>query len=192
MKLWQARNMRIAACAAFLSFSLVACGGGGDDEKPEGKGNDKSSEDSKGTEQDAPAGEVDTSKVIGSLKGPDGVLVDVHSAERDPGGFVTVQATLNNKGSKTVHPNRWMSQETSLKSKSSISGATLIDKKGKKRYMVLRDTDGQCLCTTSIPGTKAGESRPLFAQFPAPPKDVKEADFQIPTMSPATLEITEG
>lgn len=191
MKLWQARNVRIGASAVVLSFSLVACGGGSDEEKPESGGDKKpsSAEDNKG---DASSGEVDTDKVIGTLKAPDDVVVTVHSAVRDPGGFVTVQATLKNNGTKTVYPNRWMSQETAVKSKSSISGATLIDKASKKRYMVLRDTDGQCLCTTSIPGTKKGESRPLFAQFPSPPGDIKDVEFQIPTMTPATIKLSEG
>lgn len=44
-----------------------------------------------------------------------------------------------------------------------------MDSKGKKRYYVLRDTDGRPLTTTNFPALKAGESLPVFMQFPAPP-----------------------
>ncbi|WP_236073003.1 hypothetical protein [Streptomyces tardus] len=135
---------------------------------------------------------MDTDKLLGELKGPNGVVVSVHSALRDEGGFVTIQATLNNKSDEAFDPVRLKSQEASIKSKSDISGATLVDTQGKKRYMILRDTDGQCLCTTDIPLTKAGDSRPIFAQFPAPPKEVKKVQFQLPTMSPVGLELSEG
>ena len=54
----------------------------------------------------------------------------------------------------------------------------------------LRDTDGLCLCTTGLSGIKPNESRPVFAQFPAPPKDVKEVDFQIPTMPSVSIELS--
>ncbi|WP_257573799.1 hypothetical protein [Streptomyces sp. JJ66] len=105
---------------------------------------------------------------------------------------MTIEATLHNDGSKPYDPVRLRSQETSIKSKSDISGATLVDQQGKKRYLVLRDTDGQCLCTTSISLTAPGDTRPLFAQFPAPPSSVVEVEFQLPTMTAVALELTEG
>lgn len=176
--------------AAVIAFTLVACGGGGDDSDSDDskKSGDDKSQSSQGGQSD----DVDTDKTVGELKGPNGVVVSVHSAVRDSGGFVTIRATLENKGKQDFDPVRLKSEETAIKSKSDISGATLVDKKSKKRYMILRDTDGQCLCTTSIPLTKPGDTRPIFAQFPAPPKDSKEAEFQLPTMSPVTLELSEG
>lgn len=188
------RRARLAArsvASAAIALVLVACGGGGDDSDSEDskKSSDGKSQRSEGGDQ---AEDVDTGKVVGELKGPNGVVVSVHSAVRDPGGFVTIQATLENKGKESFDPVRLKSQEEAIKSKSDISGATLIDKKGKKRYMILRDTDGQCLCTTSLPLTKPGDTRPIFAQFPAPPKDSKLVEFQLPTMSPVTLELSEG
>lgn len=186
------RGFRATAVASALVFALSACGGGGGDDsgsddskKPEG-GN-SSSEDSAAT-----PGEVDTDKVIGKLKGPNGIEIAVHSAVRDQGGFVSVNGTVSNKGERTFRALEWQSGETGIKSKSSIAGATLIDTAGKKRYLVLRDTDGQCLCSTGLTGIKSGESRPVFAQFPAPPKNVQNVEFHVPSMSPAKLKLSEG
>lgn len=188
------RAMASVAVSAALAFALVACGGGSDEDSESGN-NKNSSEngDKKGNDDGAaPAEDVDTSKVIGELKGSNDMSIKLHSAVRDQGGFITVTGTLTNNGSKTFSYNLWSSSETSLKSKSSISGATLVDPKSKKRYMILRDTDGECLCTTGLTGIKAKESRAVHAQFPAPPKDVKNVQFQLPSMSPATIKISEG
>ncbi len=65
-----------------------------------------------------------------------------------------------------------------------------MDSKGKKRYYVLRDTDGRPLTTTDLGTLKPGESVPVFMQFPAPPSDANEVSFQLPTFSSATIEIS--
>lgn len=174
-----------------LAFTLVACGGGNEENSSGGKKNtSQGNGDSDGSNSGAP--NVDTSKVIGELRGSNEMNVKLHSAVRDEGGFVTITGTLTNSGQKTFSYNIWSSSETSVRSKSSISGATLVDTKNKKRYMILRDTDGECLCTTGLTGIKANESRAIHAQFPAPPKDVKEVQFQLPSMTPATIKLSEG
>ncbi|MBB1256191.1 hypothetical protein H3146_22935 [Streptomyces sp. OF3] len=191
MKLWQARRARLGAGAMLLSLMLVACGGGGGEDKPDAQNGDKGSTSDGATR--TPAGpEVDSSKVIAELKGSNDMVLKLHSAVRDEGGFVTVTGTLTNNGERTFNYNLWSSAETSVRSKSSISGATLVDTANKKRYMILRDTDGECLCTTGLTGIKPNEGRAVHAQFPAPPKDVKEVQFQLPTMTPATIELTDG
>lgn len=72
----------------------------------------------------------------------------------------------------------------------SLGGATLVDSKGKKRYYVLRDTDGRPLTTTGFSTLKAGESLAVFMQFPAPPTDTTEVAFQLPTFASATITIS--
>lgn len=184
------RGFRAAAVASAIVLALSACGGGGEDNSDSDDGKKPESK-TKSDEAGAPGG-VDTDKVIGELKGPNGIEIAVHSAVRDPGGFVSVSGTLSNKGERTFRALEWQSGETGIKSKSSIAGATMVDTSGKKRYLVLRDTDGQCLCTTGLTGIKTDETRPVFAQFPAPPKDVKKIEFHVPSMSPAQLELSEG
>ncbi|MCZ7416784.1 hypothetical protein [Streptomyces sp. WMMC897] len=188
------RRLRLSATAVMgvgLAAVLTACGGGGDDDTAmEGKNENSASSERKN--EQTPAESVDTEKVIGKLAGTDDILIELHSASRDAGGFVTVHGTLTNTGDKTFSYNRWSSTENSLRSKSSISGATLVDPVGKKRYMILRDTDGECLCTTGLTNIKSGETRPVYAQFPAPPAVVTKVEFHLPTMTPAIIELTEG
>ncbi|MER7984274.1 hypothetical protein ABTY53_01520 [Streptomyces noursei] len=187
-----ARGAVATASAVGLALLVAGCGGGGDGGDAPGKDGRKPAAHSAtpdGGGAGSPAADAD--KVIGEMKGPDGVVVTLNSAVRDSGGFVTVEGTVTNHGTRAFNAIDWRSNETELKSRSSISGATLVDKPGKKRYLVLRDTNGECLCTTGLSGLLPGQSRPLFAQFPAPPAKVTEVDFQLPTLPPATLKITD-
>ncbi|MFD5391995.1 hypothetical protein ACFW95_38355 [Streptomyces sp. NPDC059474] len=182
------RGAAATALAAALALAVAGCGSGDGDKKPDDAADRTSTASKDGGGDQEPA--ADSSKTIGEMKGPGGIVVTLHSAERDDGGFVTVSATVTNHGSRLFNAIDWRSKETEVKSLSSVSGASLIDEKGKKRYLVLRDTDGQCLCTTGLSGIKPNESRPLFAQFPAPPKSVKDIDFQIPTMPSVSITLS--
>ncbi|MEU7200794.1 hypothetical protein [Streptomyces sp. NPDC045470] len=182
---------RVAAAAIAAGLALVVGGCGGEDGGSGAAGGKPSTRATapKDTGRGTPA--ADSRQVIGEVKGPDGVAVTLHSAVRDTGGFVTVSGTVTNNGTKIFNAINWRSNETGMRSRSSVSGAALVDKAGKKRYLVLRDTEGECLCTTGLSGLKPGESRPVFAQFPAPPAKVTEVDFQLPTMPPATVSISD-
>ena len=58
---------------------------------------------------------------------------------------------------------------------------TLVDAANNQRHLVLRDTDGVCLCT-SFTGAFAETGRyPHSAQFPAPPDDVTSMSVQVPS-----------
>ncbi|MBT2385752.1 hypothetical protein [Streptomyces sp. ISL-11] len=176
----------VAALAAVLALTATGCGGG-DDEEPKDTGPGGRSSAAQGR-ADKPAPR--SADAIGEMKGPDGVVIAIDSAERDTGGFVTVNGTLTNHGAKPFNAIHWLSKETEMKSRSSLSGASLVDQASKKRYLVLRDTDGECLCSTGLTNIKPKESRPVFAQFPAPPADVTDVDFQLPTMPSVRVKIS--
>ncbi|MEU1802091.1 hypothetical protein [Streptomyces sp. NPDC019937] len=184
------RGAAAAALGAALALAVAGCGSGDDGGKDSGspqKSPAVRTDDGQGETEPA----ADSKKVIGEMKGPKNIVVSLHSAVRDSGGFVTVNGTVTNRGSMLFNPVDWRSTEVELaKSRSSVSGASLVDAKGKKRYLVLRDTDGQCLCTTGLSGLKPNESRPFFAQFPAPPKSVTEVDFQLPTMPSVSIKLS--
>ncbi|MFC9464430.1 hypothetical protein [Streptomyces coelicoflavus] len=175
--------------AIVLAFGLVACSGGGgsDDDKPEA-----STAASESSESRPDAQEGDSEKTLAELKGPSGLFLKITTAERDAGGFVTVSGDLKNDGEKTVNiPAQLSGNETEIiRNGSSLGGATLVDPKGKKRYYVLRDTDGRPLTTTNFPALKAGESLPVFMQFPAPPADTAEVTLQLPMFTTGTFGIS--
>lgn len=126
------------------------------------------------------------------LKGQEGLELTVTLAERDAGGFLTVKGTLKNTGSgSAVLSGQVRGDETEvIKHGNSLGGATIVDAVGKKRYYVLRDTDGRPLTTTGLSILPAGETAAVFMQFPAPPNSTTDVSFQLPTFEPATLKLS--
>ncbi|MFD7703224.1 hypothetical protein [Streptomyces caelestis] len=181
------RGMVALTIAAGLAVGAVGCGGGGDDDKPSPSAS--ASKDS-GSHPSAQEGQAETP--LAELKGTDGLLLQVTSAVRDSGGFVTVSGNLKNDGAESVAvPPQTSGDETEvIKHGPSLGGATLVDSKGKKRYYVLRDTDGRPLTTTGLATLSAGQSLPVFMQFPAPPTDTAEVGLQVPTFSSGTIKIS--
>ncbi|NLU66638.1 hypothetical protein [Streptomyces sp. HNM0574] len=175
------------AVAAGLVLTLAGCSsddsGGGQSRTPNPAGQDGKDEAGAGPDDSTPLAEV---------KGGDGITLTVDSATREKGGFVTVSGTVTNgSGSTWVAPG-WQGDESELaKNSSSMAGAKLVDKEGKKRYFILRDTEGRCLCTKFSTGFQPGDKKPWYAQFPAPPEDRNQVDFQIGDMPPANFKISE-
>ncbi|MFD9971563.1 hypothetical protein ACFWYA_26080 [Streptomyces sp. NPDC059011] len=187
------RTATAALLATGLILSLTACGGDdggsakdkGSSSAPAATGNSKPQNGGGNTVPD-------TSKTLATINGNDGFQFSIHSATRDPGGFLTVTGSLKNTtGKKAYAPVAWNGQETNVRRTGrSLGGMTLVDKAEKKRYYVLRDTDGYPLTTTGITDVDAGASVSFFAQFPSPPDKTTQVDIQIPLMPTATIEIS--
>ncbi|MER7477013.1 hypothetical protein ABTX60_05035 [Streptomyces sp. NPDC126510] len=176
------------ALTVAAGMAVAGCGGGGgDDEKPK-----PSASSSKASGSKPSAQEGQDSKPLAEVKGPSGLLLQINSVERDSGGFVTVNGNLKNDGSEIVTiPAELSGNETEIINNGrSFGGATLVDSKGKKRYYVLRDTDGRPLTTTGFSALKAGESMAVFLQFPAPPASTTEVTFQLPLFPSALVKIS--
>ncbi|MEV6248087.1 hypothetical protein AB0M38_18085 [Streptomyces sp. NPDC051742] len=131
-------------------------------------------------------------ETLALLKGKDGVELVITAADRDAGGFLTIKGALKNTSSRSLAlPGQIRGDETEvMEHGNSLGGATLIDSVGKKRYYVLRDTDGRPLTTTGIDILPAGGTAAVFMQFPAPPASTTEVSFQLPTFEPATLKLS--
>jgi hypothetical protein len=181
------RGMVALTVAAGLAVGVAGCGGGGDDKKPEASA---SASKGDGSQPSAQEGQAETP--MAELKGPNGLMLEVTSANRDSGGFVTVGGNLKNDGDDSLTiPAQLSGNETEiLRNGRSFGGATLVDSKGKKRYYVLRDTDGRPLTTTGVSTIKSGETIPVFMQFPAPPTETSEVSFQLPMFAPADITIS--
>ncbi|WP_416965146.1 hypothetical protein [Streptomyces sp. Agncl-13] len=182
------RGMVAMAVAAGLALGVAGCGSGGDDNKKP----DTSASASKSGGSDPSAQEGQSETPLAELTGTDGLLLQITSADRDSGGFVTVNGVLKNDGDKMlVIPSALRGDETEiLQHGTSLGGATLVDSKGKKRYYVLRDTDGRPLTTTGLTTIKAGGTVAVFMQFPAPPSTTTEVSFELPTFPVGTIKIS--
>jgi hypothetical protein len=66
----------------------------------------------------------------------------------------------------------------------SVDGIHLIDPVGKKKYFVVRDSDGACVCSREVQAIAPGSQSVLWAKFPAPPDDVQKITVEIPHFPP--------
>ncbi len=182
------RGMAAVTIAVGLAVGVAGCGSGDTgDKKP-----DASASPSKTGGSQASPQEGQSTQPLAELRGPDGLTLKIMSAQRDSGGFVTVNGQLKNDGSKdAVLSSQLTGNETEImKNGQSFGGATLVDSKARKRYYVLRDTDGRPLTTIGVQSVRAGDTVPVFMQFPAPPANTTEVDFQLPTFSSAPIKIS--
>ncbi|UIX31112.1 hypothetical protein [Streptomyces sp. GQFP] len=187
------RALSTVAITTGLLLAVAGCGGGGDDDKASSTGSSstpsaKDQGDADKEESQAPAADP----VLAEVKAG-GLTLQVMSASRDEGGFVTVEGKVTNGTGAPWVGADWRGDENELvKNGGSIAGASLLDTAGKKKYLVLRDTEGRCLCTRFTGGVGTGDTTEWFAQFPAPPEGTTNVDFQVGSMPPASIEISEG
>ncbi|MEV7196653.1 hypothetical protein AB0N81_33370 [Streptomyces sp. NPDC093510] len=188
------RAMTAVAITTGLVLTVAGCGGGGEEEPESEKSSSspdgKSDGDAKEDKQSQPAADE---SVLAEVKGEAGLTLKVTSARRDQGGFLTVEGTVTNGSGKAWVAASWRGDEKELtKNGGSMAGASVVDPQGKKKYLILRDTQGRCLCTRFTGGVLSGQTTNWFAQFPAPPEGTEKVTFQVGAMPPAPIEISEG
>ncbi|MFB7513746.1 hypothetical protein [Streptomyces sp. NPDC056144] len=193
MNAWYAAHCRKAAALVAVASATLVLAACGSDEKPQDAKPSATTAAPQKTQDDQgkeTAGEQSEPIVV--LTGRKGLELAIDSVERDAGGFLTIKGRLSNEGdSGTSVPAQVSGDETEVvKHGTSLGGATLVDSVGKKRYYVLRDTDGRPLTTAGLGIVSAGDSLEVFMQFPAPPASTTEVSFQLPTFEPATLKLS--
>lgn len=187
------RGMAAVAMATGLVLTVVGCSGGGDgDGDGEGKtpaASDQKNSDDGDKDQSAEEG---SGEPLAEVKGGDDISLTITSAKREDGGFVTLNGEVKNNGSMAWSGVKWRSDESEVgnANPASMAGARLVDKKGKKRYYILRDTEGRCLCTSFKGGIRGGGSKTWYAQFPAPPDGNNDVDFQIADLPAASITVS--
>ncbi|MFF8867908.1 hypothetical protein ACF08B_38375 [Streptomyces sp. NPDC015139] len=177
-----ARRLPALAIGVSLGLGVSACSDGSrDQDRPAAKAGGGS----------APHEQLQTDKPLAELQGQGGLSLTITSAKRDPAGYVTVRGNLKNDASTVaVVPAELRGDDLKvLRTGPSLGGATLVDFAHKKRYYVLRDTEGHPLTTTRLSTLKAGESALVFMQFPAPPSNT--VGFQLPLFDTANVKIDE-
>ncbi|OEV04792.1 hypothetical protein [Streptomyces oceani] len=184
--------MAAVVITATTALMVSGCGGGDDGE------DEPNADSSSGQSEQNSSGGGDDNKsedggVLAEVTGGEDITLTIKSATRKAGNFVTVSGSVKNGGDGLWAAPGWQGDESELnKNGASMAGAKITDGKGKKRYYILRDTDGRCLCTSFPRGIQPGESKTWYAQFPAPPEGNNKVDFQIADMPPASITISEG
>ena len=133
----------------------------------------------------APAGK--TPSVLATTDGeyPD-VKVEVTELKRTSGDTLTLKFTMINDSSEAMSFGYDFGEEGKYGTIdiSSVGGVNLIDAAGKKKYLVLRDSAGKCVCSRGLKDIEPGTRANLYAKFPAPPEGVEKITVEIPHFIP--------
>lgn len=111
-----------------------------------------------------------------------GARIDIKDLKRDEGGTVTLRFQLNNESGEVFG-------ECALRDPGAgcaeVNGVHLIDAANKKKYLVVRDANKACVCSTfPYPGLAKGQRANLWAKFPAPPDGVQKVTVIVPGFEP--------
>ncbi|MFE6412120.1 hypothetical protein ACFVOR_34900 [Streptomyces sp. NPDC057837] len=134
----------------------------------------------------APAADA-TSAAVARLKGDNGIDAKIHSVQRKD-GMVLVRFEVTNRGSKNYLTVDWRDGSDVY----TLAGSSIVDRTHKKRYMALIDSSGRCLCSEHTGSIDKGQTKQLYAQFEAPPSDVKQVDLALGNLSVVTVPLQEG
>jgi hypothetical protein len=66
----------------------------------------------------------------------------------------------------------------------SVGGTYLVDPVERKKYLVYRDSDRECVCTELLSELPVGQPVAMFASFPAPPPTTESMTVVIPNFPP--------
>lgn len=114
-----------------------------------------------------------------------GVRFEVTELKRTSGGTLTLKFTLVNDSEKGVaFGYSYGYGQSNVADFASIGGIHLVDAAGKKKYLVVRDGNGKCVCSQGLGTVDPGSRVNLWAKFPAPPEDVTLISVVIPHAIP--------
>ena len=107
-----------------------------------------------------------------------GSRVVVTGLSRDAGETITLRFQLINDGDGKIKTYGVLGEFFGM------SYVNLIDSANKKKYLVVKDTEGKCICSELQDDVVKGSSFNLWAKFPAPPADVQTITVVIPGFAP--------
>jgi hypothetical protein len=112
-----------------------------------------------------------------------GYRAEAVDLKRDGTGSVTLTLTLYNDGDKQADLGCELRSNPG-ESCGQISGVYLIDTFNRKRHLVLRDSDGKCICMDTLAKIAPKGNVTVWAKFPAPPDDVRQMTVILPLFLP--------
>jgi hypothetical protein len=96
------------------------------------------------------------------------------------GGSLMLKFTVKNESDKALDIYSLMSGHEG----GTVDGVYLVDVPGKKKYLVVADSDNHCLCSRSIHNLEPHGGGAYWAKFPAPPDNVQKVGIVVPHFIP--------
>lgn len=113
-----------------------------------------------------------------------GLSVEVTELKRGSGGTLTLKFAMVNNTKEEVYLRSAYGAGGGNVDDNTVSGTHLIDAVNKKKYLVVRDSENQCVCSRVNSAIPVGARMNLWAKFPAPPEDVKVISVMILHFAP--------
>jgi hypothetical protein len=133
-----------------------------------------------------PGGAAPAVKSIATAEGetPD-MRAEIIELKRTSGDQLMLRFMIVNESSKPFNfSDRLADPALSGKDHSSVGGVHLIDTTNKKKHFVLRDSEGNCVCSRKLGDIAAQGRMNLWARFPAPPVATQKISIVIPRFVP--------
>lgn len=114
-----------------------------------------------------------------------GLRIEVTELKRASGDTVSLKFVLINDTDEAFSiTSNYLGDTAKSQDYSSVGGVHLVDAVGKKKYMVVRDTETLCVCSTSVKEIPAKSRVNLWAKYPAPPAGTSMVSIVVPHFSP--------
>jgi hypothetical protein len=121
----------------------------------------------------------ETNAAVKTIEGSEsGVRAEILSLRRTEGGLLTLRIVYENESGGEV-------KNTALPGSGNVENFQLVDFPNKRKYSVLRTSDGACLCTSLNPFNSSEPGKHiLWAKFTAPPESVTQISLLMPEAEP--------
>jgi len=111
-----------------------------------------------------------------------GARVEIQELKRTSGDTLSLKFAMVNDSDKELSFGYNFTEPN--KGYGDIGGVHLLDAVAKKKYFVVRDAEGACVCSRDVPRILPKSRSNLWAKFPAPPEDVQKITVVIPHFTP--------
>jgi len=112
-----------------------------------------------------------------------GSRIEVQEFKRVSGGTVMFRFAMINDSDQTLNVG-YDFGSGSTADFGTVAGVHLIEPVGKKKYLVIRDSENKCDCSRGVRDIAAKSRVNLWARLPAPPDNVEKITVVVPHFSP--------
>ncbi len=112
-----------------------------------------------------------------------GQRIEIRDLKRDDGGTVTLRFQLINESEQDIGACSSY-RDASVDPCGTVGAVHLIDAANKKKYLVVRDAQKLCVCSTGLKTLRKGDRANAWAKFPAPPDAVQKVTVVVPGFEP--------